>query len=205
MSQIKINILTEKKKKSIPIPIGGIALGFWVLLNIGALYFGTIWVEDEKVSYREQKGIDRLEMDVRRLTGDFKRRKRLQQEFNSVESALSDYQGILSKKMGSWTRTLHRFEKFVARAKSVWITQLRIDQDGQVLLNGISKESKTKERNTEGKSIFLTTRGVTDLVSILNQETDFVRGVSLSQVTHDLVDKKPVAKFDLSFVIDRNI
>ena len=123
-------------------------------------------------------------------------------ELQSVEQALSDYQGILSKKMGSWTKILHRFEEFVARAKTVWIQQLRIDADGQVQLSGVSMESEARK----GKKVKLVTQGVTDLVSILQQEVDFVRAVTLSQVNHDLMDKKRVAKFDLTFIImERNI
>jgi hypothetical protein len=144
-------------------------------------------------------------MQVRKLSGDFKRKKQMEQELNSVEAALSDYQGILSKRMGSWTKILHRFEEFLARSKSVWVTQLRIDEDGQVQLNGVSMEALTKQKDPTGKSISLTTKGITDLVNILRRETDFVRGVSLSQITNDVQDKKPVAKFDLTFVIDKNI
>ena len=95
-----------------------------------------------------------------------------------------------------------RFEEFVARAKTVWIQQLRIDADGQVQLSGVSMESEAKK----GKKVKLVTQGVTDLVSILQQEVDFVRAVTLSQVNHDLMDKKRVAKFDLTFIImERNI
>jgi|GEM_PF-1002812 Tfp pilus assembly protein PilN len=205
MSKIRINLLSEKKKKSIPIPVGGIVMALWVILNGAGLYYGTVWVEEEKETYREQKGIDRLEMQVRKLSGDFKRKKQMEQELNSVEAALSDYQGILSKRMGSWTKILHRFEEFLARSKSVWVTQLRIDEDGQVQLNGVSMEALTKQKDPTGKSISLTTKGITDLVNILRRETDFVRGVSLSQITNDVQDKKPVAKFDLTFVIDKNI
>lgn len=124
-------------------------------------------------------------------------------ELNTVEQAYSDYQGILSKRMGSWTKILHRFEEFVARAKTVWIQQLRIDADGQVQLNGISMESGLS--GTAKNNVKLVTQGVTDFVSILERETDFVRAVNLSQVNHDLLDKKRVAKFDLTFIIERNI
>ena len=199
---IQINLLSEKKKKAIPVPIGGIIMILWIVVNLGGLYYGITWCEKAEQDYIEEKGIARLERDVSKLAPKQKRVKKMRTELQNVEQALSDYQGILSKKMGSWTKILHRFEEFVARAKTVWIQQLRIDADGQVQLNGVSMESEAKK----GKKVKLVTQGVTDLVNILQQEVDFVRAVTLSQVNHDLMDKKRVAKFDLTFIImERNI
>ncbi len=199
---IQINLLSEKKKKAIPVPIGGIIMILWIVVNLGGLYYGITWCEKAEQDYIEEKGIASLERQVSKLAPKQKRVKRMRTELQSVEQALSDYQGILSKKMGSWTKILHRFEEFVARAKTVWIQQLRIDADGQVQLSGVSMESEARK----GKKVKLVTQGVTDLVSILQQEVDFVRAVTLSQVNHDLMDKKRVAKFDLTFIImERNI
>ena len=199
---IQINLLSEKKKKAIPVPIGGIIMILWIVVNLGGLYYGITWCEKSEQDYIEEKGIASLERQVSKLAPKQKRVKRMRTELQSVEQALSDYQGILSKKMGSWTKILHRFEEFVARAKTVWIQQLRIDADGQVQLSGVSMESEARK----GKKVKLVTQGVTDLVSILQQEVDFVRAVTLSQVNHDLMDKKRVAKFDLTFIImERNI
>ena len=199
---IQINLLSEKKKKAIPVPIGGIIMILWIVVNLGGLYYGITWCEKAEQDYIEEKGIARLEREVSKLAPKQKRVKKMRTELQNVEQALSDYQGILSKKMGSWTKILHRFEEFVARAKTVWIQQLRIDADGQVQLSGVSMESEAKK----GKKVKLVTQGVTDLVSILQQEVDFVRAVTLSQVNHDLMDKKRVAKFDLTFIImERNI
>jgi len=201
---IRINLLSEKKKKAISVPIGGIVVVLWVLINLGGLYQGIEMIAQEKEQYIEEKQISRLEREVARMKGDLRKMRKMKQELNNVEQALSDYQGILSKRMGSWTRVLHRFEDFVARAKTIWLTQLRIDPEGQVQLNGLSMETETNQRNSENKKIKLVTQGVTDFVTILQQETDFVRSVNLSQVNHDFVDKMKVAKFDLTFVIDRN-
>ena len=199
---IQINLLSEKKKKAIPVPIGGLIMILWIVVNLGGLYYGITWCEKAEQDYIEEKGIASLERQVSKLAPKQKRVKRMRTELQSVEQALSDYQGILSKKMGSWTKILHRFEEFVARAKTVWIQQLRIDADGQVQLSGVSMESEARK----GKKVKLVTQGVTDLVSILQQEVDFVRAVTLSQVNHDLMDKKRVAKFDLTFIImERNI
>tara|TARA_Y100000589_G_scaffold324173_1_gene359910 strand:+ start:524 stop:1138 length:615 start_codon:yes stop_codon:yes gene_type:complete len=203
---IQINLLSEKKKKAIPVPIGGIIMILWIVVNLGGLYYGINWCENQEQLYVEEKGIARLEREVSKLAPKQKRVKRMRTELQSVEQALSDYQGILSKKMGSWTKILHRFEEFVARAKTVWIQQLRIDADGQVQLNGVSMEAESSKLNSKNKKVKLVTQGVTDLVSILQQEVDFVRAVTLSQVNHDLMDKKRVAKFDLTFIImERNI
>lgn len=202
---IKINLLSEKKKKAIPVPIGGIVIVLWGILNLGGLYWGIGWCEAEELNYIEEKGIASLEREVSKLEPKRKKSKKMKTELNTVEQALSDYQGILSKRMGSWTKILHRFEEFVARAKTVWIQQMRIDADGQVQLSGISMEAETGKRDSNQKKIKLVTQGVTDFVTILEQETDFVRAVTLSQVNHDLMDKKRVAKFDLTFIIERNI
>lgn len=200
---IKINLLSEKKKQAIPVPIGGIVIVLWGILNLGGLYWGIGWCQQEELNYHEEKRISYLEREVSRLEPLRKKSKRMKTELNTVEQAYSDYQGILSKRMGSWTKILHRFEEFVARAKTVWIQQLRIDADGQVQLNGISMESGLS--GTAKNNVKLVTQGVTDFVSILERETDFVRAVNLSQVNHDLLDKKRVAKFDLTFIIERNI
>ena len=203
---IQINLLSEKKKKAIPVPIGGIIMILWVVVNLGGLYYGITWCEKAEQEYIEEKQIARLEREVSKLSPKEKRVKRMRTELQSVEQALADYRGILSKKMGSWTKILHRFEEFIARAKTVWVQQLRIDADGQVQLSGISMESEVRRGAKEGEKVKLVTQGVTDLVSILQQEVDFVRAVTLSQVNHDLMDKKRVAKFDLTFIImERNI
>lgn len=199
---IQINLLSEKKKKAIPVPIGGIIMILWIVVNLGGLYYGIAWCEKDEQNFRDEKGIARLQREANKLAPKRKRVNRMRTELQSVEQALSDYKGILSKKMGSWTKILHRFEEFVARAKTVWIQQLRIDADGQVQLSGVSMESEAKK----GEKVKLVTQGVTELVSILQQEVDFVRAVTLSQVNHDLMDKKRVAKFDLTFIImERNI
>tara|TARA_Y100000589_G_scaffold114842_1_gene109013 strand:- start:28 stop:642 length:615 start_codon:yes stop_codon:yes gene_type:complete len=203
---IQINLLSEKKKKAIPVPIGGIVMILWIVVNLGGLYYGIKWCETQEQLYIEEKGIARLQRENSKLKPKEKRVKKMAMELQSVEQAYSDYLGILSKKMGSWTKILHRFEEFVARAKTVWIQQLRIDADGQVQLNGVSMESAAAKSNMGSKKVKLVTQGVTDLVSILQQEVDFVRAVTLSQVNHDLMDKKKVAKFDLTFIImERNI
>lgn len=203
---IQINLLSEKKKKAIPVPIGGIIMILWVVVNLGGLYYGITWCDKAEQDYIAEKQIARLEREVSKLSPKEKRVKRMRTELQSVEQALADYRGILSKKMGSWTKILHRFEEFIARAKTVWVQQLRIDADGQVQLSGVSMESEVKKGAKEGEKVKLVTQGVTDLVSILQQEVDFVRAVTLSQVNHDLMDKKRVAKFDLTFIImERNI
>ena len=205
MSKIRINLLSEKKKKSIPIPVGGIIVVLWVIGHVAVCFWGTVWYAQQVDDYRAQRDIERLEMEEKRTRPDQKRKRQMDQELNSIETALSDYQGILSKRMGSWTRILNRFEEFIARSKSIWIIQLRIDEEGAVGLTGISMESPTMEKDDDGKAMTLTTKGITDLVKILNQETSFVRNVALTQIQNDEMEKKPVAKFDLNFVIDKNI
>ena len=36
---IQINLLSEKKKKAIPVPIGGIIMILWIVVNLGGLYY----------------------------------------------------------------------------------------------------------------------------------------------------------------------
>lgn len=205
MSRIKINLLSEKKKKSIPVPVGGIIVFLWTIGHVGLLFWGTMWYDQQLTDYKVEMQLDSLELDIKRIEPDQKRKRQMDQELNSIETALSDYQGILSKRMGSWTKILSRFEEFIARSKSIWVTQLRIDEEGAVVLTGISMESPTMEKDDNGKAMALTTKGITDLVKILNQETSFVRNVALNQIQNDEMEKKPVAKFDLTFVIDKNI
>jgi hypothetical protein len=201
---IKINLLSEKKKKSIPIPIGGIVVVLWIIANAGVLFWYKDKLERELAEYR-QPALSNLESKVRRLDQEAKTLRRLQQEKSNYAQALADYSGILSKKTGSWTKVLRRFEEFIAKAKTVWILQLRIDPEGLVQLTGVSKGAEIKgEQNADRKTRNLTTQGIRDLIEILNNATDAVSSVNLSEVQPDTLEKHPVSKFELTFQITKD-
>jgi Tfp pilus assembly protein PilN len=201
---IKINLLTEKKRKQIPVPIGGIVVVLWAVFCAAGVMWQKQNLDAELIRYRQEK-IGNLEARAREVDNKAKDKRRLDQELNHVETALSDYQGILSRRTGSWTRVLRRFEEFVARAKTVWLTQLRVDPEGQVQLSGLSMGAKVdgeKAGNKEDRT--LTTQGVTDFIRILQQATDAVDSITLSEVQHDQLDKQAIAKFELTFVIAKD-
>ncbi|MBW7875792.1 MAG: hypothetical protein H3C47_07380 [Candidatus Cloacimonetes bacterium] len=196
---IKINLLKEKKKKQMTLPIGGIVVGMWVFACIGGVY---VYAQDcDKRVEDQAQTLVPLRGEVERLEQFFRRKKSLEQDLHNHKITLTDYQGILSKKTGSWTKVFYRFEEFVARAKTVWITQVRIDSEGGVSLSGLSMEA---EKDGDSKKRKVTTQGVTDFIKILQQATDVVNQVVISELQHETLDKQPVAKFVMQFMMNKD-
>ncbi len=196
---IKINLLKEKKKKQMTFPVGGILVFLWVVTCVvGVLWFAQ-QCQEELEAYTER--LVPLKADVAKLDRFFKEKRSMEQELNNVNTALTDYKAILSKKTGSWTKTLYRFEEFVARSKTVWVQQIRFMPDGSVSLNGTSMAAEVKD---DRKKREVTTQGVTDFIKILQQAKDVVSQVNISELQHDTMEKQPVAKFNMNFQMNRD-
>ncbi|PCJ20061.1 MAG: hypothetical protein COB02_05540 [Candidatus Cloacimonadota bacterium] len=197
---IKVNLLTEKKKKSVPIPVGGIIIALWICANAAGLAYAAEQTERELDEYKRQ--LEPVKREVNKFKSIKKKQKQLINNLNRVRSDLAEYQQVLSKNTGSWTKVLHNFEEFVLRARTVWINSLNIDSDGQVSITGISMESNISGQiNSEGKPRTSTSKGVTDFMKILREATHMVENVSLSSMVQDTIDRKKVTKFDMTFVI----
>ncbi|MCJ8346699.1 hypothetical protein MJH12_14240 [bacterium] len=200
---IKVNLLTEKKKKSVPIPVGGIVIALWICLNGAGLAWKAEQTEQELEEYRRK--LEPVKREVNEFKRVRKKQKRLTTNLNRVSGDLAEYQQVLSKNTGSWTKVLHSFEEFVIRAKTVWIIQLSIDNDGQVNLTGTSMEAVIPgQSNVQGQPRKSTTKGVTDFIKILREATHTVENISLSSMVQDTIDRRKVTKFEMTFVIRKD-
>jgi len=190
---IKVNLIKAKKTTTITIPFGWIFVAL-VAIGCGAgLYVANQYFQDQLAVKREE--LEQVKKSVRSLKRYDTQRKQHLETKRTLENEFNRYENVLSPTAGGWTPTLLLFEELLRQAETVWLRDLRIDGDGRVTLNGVSKGKK----NDEKKRI----PGITTLYEqIANRKTKF-KSVRLKRIQKTQEQRKDVSQFELTCVLIR--
>lgn len=190
---IKVNLIKSKKTTTITIPFGWIFVALVAIGCFGGLYVANQYYQERLAGKKEE--LEAVKKSVRNLKRYDTQKKQHLETKRTLENEFNRYENVLSPAAGGWTPTLLLFEDLLRTAETVWLRDLRIDGDGRVTLNGISKGTKKDEK----KRI----PGITTLYEqISNRKTKF-KSVRLKRIQKTQEQRKEVSQFELTCVLIR--
>lgn len=190
---IKVNLIKAKKKTTITIPFGWIFIVLVAVACGGGLWFANQYYQEELDKKRAE--LDTVKKSVRNLKRFDTQRKQHLETKRTLENEFNRYEKVLSPAAGGWTPTLLLFEELLQKSQTVWLRDLRIDGDGRVTLNGVSKGQK----NDENKRI----PGITTLYSSISNKKHKFKSVRLKRIQKTQEQRKEVSQFELTCVLIR--
>ncbi|MBI4863687.1 MAG: hypothetical protein HY815_26020 [Candidatus Riflebacteria bacterium] len=189
---IKINLLQKKASTKITIPFGWIFVVAYALAACAGLYAVNGWRVDEVEQKRDE--LNKKKDEVKKVKQFTEQKQAKRKEFEGLQRNKSEYERILNQTSGGgWTPTLLLFEEVLTEAKTVWLRDLRIEGDGRVQLNGLSKDN--------GKKRLLV--GITALLEALKKKETQFKSVRLKRITWEAFRDQTVASFELQCVLNR--
>ncbi len=192
---IRINLLTEKRAKRIP--IGNIIPWFLVLIVAGLLVFGWITGQDFADHYNDQLKADVAEQKDKneRQSSKVKKRDDLKKQLFRIRNDISKLQRLSGANLVQWSQTLNTLTSRVPE-KTVWLTNLRIDSDRRVQITAYScnEEKASKSPNAAEEKL---TKGIQEFINVLLNH-EYFSDVFLTGATKNLYEKKPVWRFELN-------
>jgi len=193
---IRINLLTEKRAKRIP--IGNIIPWFMVLLVIGGLFFAWTAGEQWAATANDdlKKEVSDLEAENKRQSSKVDKRDRLKKDLYRIKNDISRLQRLSGANLVQWSQTLDTLTARVPE-KTVWITNLRIDSDRRVQITAYScseKDNKSKSANASEEKL---TKGIQDFIEVLLKH-EYFSDVFLTGATKNTYEKKPVWRFEIN-------
>lgn len=189
---IKVNLLKTKKARTITIPFGWIFVALVALACAVALYMANDHFIKQLSGQEEE--LARVQKQVRSLKKYDTQKKQQMETKRTIENELNRYESVLSASAGGWTNTLLLFEELLRRAETVWFRDLRIDGDGRVTINAVSKGRKKDNARMPGIT--------TIYEDILNRKTKF-KSVRLKRIQKTMEQRKEVSQFELTCVLIR--
>ena len=193
---IRINLLTEKRAKRIP--IGNIIPWVMVLIVGAALFFGwTAGEEWAKTANDDLKReIDDLETENKKQSAKVTTRDNLKKTLYRVKNDIQRLQRLSGANLVQWSQTLDTLTARVPQ-KTVWITNLRIDSDRRVQITAYScneKDNKSKAQNASEEKL---TKGIQEFIEVLLKH-EYFSDVFLTGATKNVYEKKPVWRFEIN-------
>jgi HJR/Mrr/RecB family endonuclease len=190
---IKVNLIKAKKTTTITIPFGWIFVALVAVGCAAGLYVANTYFQDQLVVKREE--LEEVKKNVRNLKRYDTQQKQHLETKRTLENEFNRYENVLSPTAGGWTPTLLLFEDLLKQSETVWLRDLRIDGDGRVTLNGVSKGQKADEKKRMP--------GITTLYEqISNRKTKF-KSVRLKRIQKTQEQRKDVSQFELTCVLIR--
>ena len=192
---IRINLLTEKRAKRIP--IGNIIPWFLVLIVAGLLVFGWMTGQDFADHYNDQLKADVAEQKDKneKQSSKVKRRDDLKKQLFRIRNDISKLQRLSGANLVQWSQTLNTLTSRVPE-KTVWLTNLRIDSDRRVQITAYScnEEKASKSPNAAEEKL---TKGIQEFINVLLNH-EYFSDVFLTGATKNLYEKKPVWRFEIN-------
>lgn len=192
---IRINLLTEKRAKRIP--IGNIIPWFLVLIVAGLLVFGWIAGQDFADHYNDQLKADVAEQKDKneRQSSKVKKRDDLKKQLFRIRNDITKLQRLSGANLVQWSQTLNTLTSRVPE-KTVWLTNLRIDSDRRVQITAYScnEEKASKSPNAAEEKL---TKGIQEFINVLLNH-EYFSDVFLTGATKNLYEKKPVWRFEIN-------
>lgn len=188
---IRVNLLKTGPQRQITIPFGWIFVAAFAVMVCGFLFV----VDQQHKAKIEEKNedLEKVQQTVLKLKKHWTVRKQLQEQKRSLERDLTRYRSLLGQKSAGWTPTLAQFEQLLQQAKTVWFRDLRIDGDGRVMLNGVSKEDTRKKKFP----------GITTLYKEISDMRTKFKSVRLKRIQKTKEQNQDVAQFELNCVLIR--
>jgi len=189
---IKINLLQKKKAPTITIPFGWIFVVAYALVACAGLYL----INNARVAEVEEKKqkLEETKAEVKKYKQYTEQKQAKRKEKELLERNKSEYERILNQTAGGgWTPTLLLFEEILSNAKTVWMRDLRIEGDGRVQINGLSKANDKKRLLT----------GITDLMDAIKKKETQFKSPRLKRITWEPYRDQTVASFELQCVLNR--
>jgi hypothetical protein len=189
---VKINLLQKKKSKPINIPFGWIFVAAYAVVACGGLYV----INDARVRDIEEKKqeLEAKKAEVKKVKQYTEQKNAKKKELELLMRNKLEYERILNQTSGGgWTTYMLLFEEILQSAKTIWLRDLRIEGDGRVQLNGLSKP------NEKNKSIF----GITELLEAFHKKETQFKSVRLKRISKEQFRDKEIASFELQCVLNR--
>lgn len=202
MAMVKINLLQQKKAKPISIPFGWIFVALYAVAACGALSV----VNNQRLEKLEEKNkeLEDWKNRVKQVKQFTEQKKAKQRQKDILDRNKNQYERILGASATGtrgWTEVLLWFEDAIKSSKTVWLRDLRIEGDGRVQLNGISKTRRYKnEKQPKEKH---QVRGITDLLAAMEKEETKFRAVRLKRITWEPFKSDTVASFEVQCQLAR--
>jgi hypothetical protein len=216
---VKINLIQKKKTKTIAIPFGWIFVAAYAVVACAGLYL---------INNKRVEDIEALKVDLENAKAEVKKVKQYTEQKNAKikeRDALvrnkSEYDRILNQTAtGGWTPTMLLFEEILTASKTIWLRDLRIEGDGRVQLNGLSK-SKLDAPGGAGsgpggpppgsgpggppggggdKKLVV---GITEMLEAFKKKETQFKSVRLKRITWEPYRDRTVASFELQCVLNR--
>jgi Tfp pilus assembly protein PilN len=197
---IKVNLITVKRRKPIQIPFAMIFLVIALVGILAAFWFATMTVEDWVGIPDLKRRQDELEEEVRRDKDKLDRRDRLDNERRTIEMQIEQLKQLSGANLLQWSEVFSNLTSVIPE-KTVWLTNLRIDSDRRVQINGYASPEEGK---TGAKDTGRLTRGIQDFIVQLQGHPHFDE-VFLSNATKTTYEKVSVWRFDISCRIKRDV
>ncbi len=188
---IRVNLLKTGPQRQITIPFGWIFVAAFAVL----VCLGLFLVDQQHKTRIDEKNedLEKVQQTVLRLKKHWTVRKQLKEQHRSLERDFSRYTSLLGQKSAGWTPTLLLFEEILHRSQTVWFRDLRIDGDGRVMINGVSKADKKKKKIP----------GITALFREIKDRRTKFKSVRLKRIQKTKEQRQEVAQFELNCVLIR--
>ena len=193
---IRINLLTEKRAKRIP--IGNIIP--WCLVVIVGIGMFFAWTAGEEWARTANDDIKQevsdLESENKRQSTKVTERDNLKKTLYRVKNDIQRLQRLSGANLVQWSQTLDTLTARVPQ-KTVWITNLRIDSDRRVQITAYScneKDNKSKSPNASEEKL---TKGMQEVMGVLLKH-EYFSDVFLTGATKNTYEKKPVWRFEIN-------
>ena len=193
---IRINLLTEKRAKRIP--IGNIIPWCMVVIVIVALIFGWMAGEEWAATANDdlKKQAKDLEDENKRQSAKVNERDSLKKNLYRIKNDIQRLQRLSGANLVQWSQTLDTLTARVPQ-KTVWLTNLRIDSDRRVQITAYScndKDSKSKSPTASEEKL---TKGIQEFIEVLLKH-EYFSDVFLTGATKNVYEKKPVWRFEIN-------
>lgn len=188
---IRVNLLKTRQTKPITIPFG------WIIVAlVGLGICGVLFMLDQHYKRKTQELLDEKERvlrEARSLKKHWHTLKQLKEQVRSLEADHAKYVQLLGQKDTGWTPTLLLFEELLKASETVWFRDLRIDGDGRVMINAVSKSNKKGKKFT----------GITKLYEEIKSRKTKFKTVRLKRIQKSKEQREDVAQFELNCVLMR--
>lgn len=198
---IRVNLLTEKRKKSISVvnylPI------FVVILGLGAIAAGWFIGEDYMSTFNDEykQEEQQLDSDIKKQSSKVSEKESLRKKSNSLQNEINRLIQLSGANLVQWSQTLSSLTSRVPE-KTVWITNLRIDSDRRVQITAYSCNEDGKEEPKEGGAKL--TKGIQKFIEAL-LGSPYFQEVFLTSATKNIYEKMPVWRFEINCRLAREL
>lgn len=191
---IKVNLLTEKRAK--PIPIDTLILPFLTILMVGGIVAAYFFFSNQALTWNDELKEEEadLQQQIEKQRSTVDKEKSLKSKLNAVQREINKLNQLSGANLVQWSQTFSNLTEIVPE-KTVWITNFRVDSDRRVQITAYSCNEDGKEEPKEGGARL--TKGIQDFIDALQKHEHFSE-VFLTSATKNVYEKMPVWRFEIN-------